>query len=289
MRRTTWKPTRLCVILVSLALLAASSIPLAAQEEPEPGTSLDLVPLDDFAEVIDAAALRNGVDPNLVRAIIVVESGGDPNAQGGAGQQGLMGLMPGLVAEYGVTDPFDPAQNIEAGTRFLSTLLLDFEGDVRLAVAAYDAGPAAVHRYGDVPPIPEVRHFVDRVLHVSGDLAPATPAPAPADPLGTQWTNFCETSQAYGKICGTLTRRGTGDTWDLKQDHGAVGVLTITSAGRDVSLVRGDPSGASSGLYAEYTGTLSDDYSSASGTVRWIRMAGDATGTSGPWTATIVR
>jgi soluble lytic murein transglycosylase-like protein len=113
---------------------------------------------------IGAAASKYGVDPALVRALIAQESGFDPTATSPAGAQGLMQLMPATARGFGVTDPYDPAQSIDAGTRYLGGQLDRFGGDVRLALAAYNAGPGAVERFGGVPPYAETQRYVENVL-----------------------------------------------------------------------------------------------------------------------------
>src|SRR5260221_12273715 len=113
-------------------------------------------------------------------------------------------------------------------------------------------------------------------------------AHAAPDPLGASWTSFCETSQAYGNICGTLTRRGDSNTWDAKWTNKAVGVFTVSLSGHTITAQRSDPSGASTGASASYTGTINQDYTHVTGTVNWLAMTGAATGTSGPWEATVV-
>jgi soluble lytic murein transglycosylase-like protein len=116
------------------------------------------------AEVTRAAA-RFGVDPALVHAVIYVESAYDPNAVSRRGAAGLMQLMEPTARRYGVVDIFDPAQNIGAGTRHLKELLGQFGDDLRLALAAYNAGAAAVVKYGNtVPPFPETRAYVPKVV-----------------------------------------------------------------------------------------------------------------------------
>lgn len=116
-----------------------------------------------FRELVEEAARRYGLDPALVHAVIHAESGYNLSATSPAGAQGLMQLMPATARALGVRDPYDPAQNVEAGTRYLRGLLDRF-GDVRLALAAYNAGPGAVERYRGVPPYPETRNYVERVL-----------------------------------------------------------------------------------------------------------------------------
>jgi soluble lytic murein transglycosylase-like protein len=111
------------------------------------------------------------VDPALIEAIVAIESGFDPNATSNAGARGLMQLMPQTAASLGVRDSYDPSQNIRGGTRYLRALLDRF-GDVELAVAAYNAGPAAVERYRGVPPYAETRNYVRNVLTGYRELKP---------------------------------------------------------------------------------------------------------------------
>jgi soluble lytic murein transglycosylase-like protein len=117
-----------------------------------------------YAAEITAAATRNGVDPNVLSGLIRAESNFDPSATSPAGAQGLTQLMPGTAAGLGVTNPLDPAQSIEGGARYLRQQLDHFGGDVTKALAAYNAGPGAVERFGGVPPYEETQSYVRRVL-----------------------------------------------------------------------------------------------------------------------------
>ncbi|MCL2216149.1 MAG: lytic transglycosylase domain-containing protein [Defluviitaleaceae bacterium] len=112
---------------------------------------------------IEAAALRHNLDPNLVRAVIRVESSYRHDAVSHAGAMGLMQLMPGTAASLGVTDPFDIRQNIDGGTRYLRSLLDMFDNDLSLALAAYNAGQGNVRRHGGIPPFRETMAYVPRV------------------------------------------------------------------------------------------------------------------------------
>jgi soluble lytic murein transglycosylase-like protein len=127
--------------------------------------SWEKVPLNTraFRSEIQSASLYNAVDESLIRAIIHAESAYQADAQSPKGAQGLMQLMPSTQAELNVKKPFDPEDNIRGGARYLSQLLDQFDGDFELAAAAYNAGPAAVYKYGGVPPFDETQEYVRRV------------------------------------------------------------------------------------------------------------------------------
>jgi hypothetical protein len=124
----------------------------------------------DIDSAIELAAERHNVDPNLVRAVIKVESNFNPNAVSRKGAMGLMQLMPQTARQLNVENPFDPGQNIDAGVRHLKHLMENFGGDVKLSLAAYNAGAGAVARSAGVPRIAETRNYVKRItqLYYSG-------------------------------------------------------------------------------------------------------------------------
>lgn len=125
-----------------------------------------------YDQLIDEHASVQGVRPDLVRAVIQVESDFNPRARSPKGALGLMQLMPATVAEYGVVDPFDAADNIRAGVAYLRRLLSRYDESEELALAAYNAGPNAVDRYRQhVPPYRETRQYVSRIRTATGRAA----------------------------------------------------------------------------------------------------------------------
>lgn len=116
-----------------------------------------------FDELITDIARREGVDEGLVKAVVEAESGFNPRAVSPAGAKGLMQLMDGTARSLGVKDSFDPVSNLAGGTQFLRSMLDRF-GSVPLALAAYNAGPGAVEKYGGIPPYKETRGYVEKVL-----------------------------------------------------------------------------------------------------------------------------
>jgi soluble lytic murein transglycosylase-like protein len=153
--------------------LAASNRPwYVALAQATGGAQLHPLGGSQFAPYIEGLigkyAAQNGISPDLVRAVIRQESDGNPHDVSKAGARGLMQLMPEESQALGVTDPFDPEQNIAAGTRLLSGLLREYHGDVSRALAAYNAGSAAVQKYNGIPPYPETQNYVRRILGMLG-------------------------------------------------------------------------------------------------------------------------
>lgn len=146
------------------ALSQATAAPVtaasAAAITPPSGASAST----PFGAEIDAAAARYGIDPDLLRGLVRQESGFDPAARSGAGAVGLTQLMPGTARELGVTDPTDPAQALDGGAKYLKQQLDRFGGDAAKALAAYNAGPGAVQKFGGVPPYAETQNYVKNVL-----------------------------------------------------------------------------------------------------------------------------
>lgn len=164
----------------------------------------------NIEEFIEAFGIEHGLDAALIRAVIQVESNFNHRAISRKGAQGLMQLMPSTIWRLSVGDAYDPHENIGAGVRYLRQLLDQFQGDLRLALAAYNAGENAVLRYRGIPPYPETRDYVTRVLRlyrqmrgersrngvvkaVSRSVAPP-PAPAPPPPA------IYRTQEASGAI-----------------------------------------------------------------------------------------
>jgi len=180
-------------ILLALAILATAAIPVAAKvkitvlpdgtpfiynESPRQHAArvaTDMVPVPQarIEELIDRNARVNGLDPKLVKAVVQVESGYNQKALSSKGAMGLMQLMPATADLMGVSDPYDPVQNLRGGTAYLRQLLRRFSGKLELALAGYNAGPDVVERYGGMPPFDQTTTYVARVLHLyRGDPLP---------------------------------------------------------------------------------------------------------------------
>jgi hypothetical protein len=142
----------------TMALSMPGSMPVSM-----PGC--DPVPKSDLLQMIDQAAEKEGVDPALVREVARQESAFRPCAVSVKGAEGLMQLMPATQMQFSVTDPFDPGQSLDAGTKLLKQLLDRYHGDLSLALSAYNAGAGTVDRAGGIPEIPETRNYVLSILN----------------------------------------------------------------------------------------------------------------------------
>jgi soluble lytic murein transglycosylase-like protein len=142
---------------------------------PRPGVSVNIDSFDPvdaphaYDDIIREAAEIYKLDPAMIRAVMQAESAFDAMAISPVGALGLMQLMPGVAAELGATDPLDPRQNIMAGARYLRQLLDSHRGNVRLALASYNAGPGNVAKYRAIPPFKETRDYVKRVTGLLAD------------------------------------------------------------------------------------------------------------------------
>ena len=121
--------------------------------------------LGNFQNIISKAAEMFGIPEELIKSVITVESAGKADAKSGAGAKGLMQLMDGTAKDLGVSNSFDPYQNIMGGAKYLKMMLDRYEGDLELALAAYNAGPGNVDKYNGVPPFTETRNYVKKVQY----------------------------------------------------------------------------------------------------------------------------
>jgi Transglycosylase SLT domain len=140
----------------------------------------------DVDAAIEQAAARHNVDPNLVRAVVKVESNFNPNAISRKGAMGLMQLMPSTARELNVKNPFDPEQNVDAGVRHLKQLLENYRGDIKLTLAAYNAGARAVARSSGVPHFAETQSYVRRITNLYYGGVSFDTGAAPHDPVTIQ-------------------------------------------------------------------------------------------------------
>jgi len=153
---------------------------------------------DEIDRLLEQTANRHQIDPDLVRAIVRVESDYDPKAVSRKGAMGLMQLVPSTAQRLGVSNPFDPQQNLEGGVSHLRYLLDLFRGDLGLSLAAYNAGEHAVQRSGGIPAFSETRDYVRKVrnYYQGGD----TPAPAKASPKEPPKPSITRYVDQYGVV-----------------------------------------------------------------------------------------
>lgn len=160
-----WKKPSLYSALTATAAMARALGGRKAQELKSPAMG------DETLEpLVDLASRTHGVDKNLIKSVIGQESAGRPLAVSAAGAKGLMQLMDTTAAELGLKNAFNPRENVLAGTRYLKRMLEKFGGDEKLALAAYNAGPGAVDRFGGVPPYAETKNYVEKVLAAKAAL-----------------------------------------------------------------------------------------------------------------------
>ena len=165
----TWKPVKANLQAVRSAAAEVNSYLSqdgSRQDSQTIGFSRKPFTQKEIDAAIEEAAARHNVDPNLVRSVIKVESNFNPNAVSRKGAMGLMQLMPQTARQFNVTNPFDPEQNVDAGVRHLKHLMESFGGDVRLTLAAYNAGATAVARSSGIPRIRETRNYVKRITEL---------------------------------------------------------------------------------------------------------------------------
>jgi soluble lytic murein transglycosylase-like protein len=158
---------------------ATTATAATASATPMAATGTSELPADvPYGAEITAAAKKHGLDPALLAGLVKQESGFDPNAGSPAGARGLTQLMPGTAAGLGVTNVLDPVQSLEGGAKYLRQQLDAFGGDVTRALAAYNAGPGAVQRYGGVPPYAETQNYVRAVQANAAAYRAASPSPS---------------------------------------------------------------------------------------------------------------
>ncbi len=161
---------------IKLAPAVAGTFFVISPLEPAPSAKFDCDAMSPMraAALIDGASRRTGVSADLLNAVVRQESAFYPCAVSSKGARGLMQLMPATMDQFGVTDPFDPEQNVFAGAGFLKQLMERYSGDLNRVLGAYNAGPARVDAAGGVPYIPETMNYVEKIL---GSLSPALTGP----------------------------------------------------------------------------------------------------------------
>ena len=170
-------PAATGAVAIPTANTVSTTTPVAytPASTPAPGSSPSGATGSEYDALIEQAAARNGVDSAVLHGLIQQESGFDPNSASSAGALGLTQLMPGTASSLGVTNPLDPAQSIEGGARYLGEMLRQFGGNTEDALAAYNAGPGAVQRYGGVPPYTETQQYVTKVLGYAAQYSQSHP------------------------------------------------------------------------------------------------------------------
>jgi soluble lytic murein transglycosylase-like protein len=179
-RRRERRHAKLRTLLMAAAALATTYTVRTKPVHPGVSVSMDtftaVKPDRAYDTFIAEAAAFYDLDPELIRAVVRAESSFDPMVVSSAGAEGLMQLMPAVAQEMGVTDAFDPRQNIMGGARYLRALLDSHRGNIRLTLASYNAGPAAVAKYNAVPPFKETQRYVKKITGFIADAHEADDA-----------------------------------------------------------------------------------------------------------------
>jgi cell wall-associated NlpC family hydrolase len=212
------------------------------------GATASLGTPSPYDAMITQAANEAGVPPALVKAVAKAESGFDPKSTSGAGAEGLMQLMPDTARGLGVTDPYDPLQSLQGGAKYLRQMLDRFGGDYEKAIAAYNAGPNAVARYGGIPPYAETQAYVPRVMGYFRDFGGVDGTAArPVTPIGAEAVDPGRmVSLAGGNAVGNdvvkkgLTFLGTPYVWGGESPKGfdCSGLCQYLYAQQGVSIPR---------------------------------------------------
>jgi soluble lytic murein transglycosylase-like protein len=183
-----------------IAPVTAGQEPPAAAAEPQPPKA----PPSTFREAVDRIAERNNLSPQLVHSVIKVESNYNPNAISPKGALGLMQLIPSTARRFGVSNAFNPVENVEGGARYLRYLLDLYKGDYRLALAAYNAGEGAVARHGGVPPYAETVNYLqqvrNRLAEAQQEKKKVEPKPEPPKAPAPGRVKIVEIVESDGKV-----------------------------------------------------------------------------------------
>lgn len=139
---------------------------IISESKPQPQSKKNVPNTADYHQIVHSKSAKYNVEPSLVKAVIKTESNWDAAVVSQKGAMGLMQLMPSTANDMDVRNPFNPEENIEGGIRYLRYLLNKFDGDITLALAAYNAGPKTVEKFGSIPPISETQQYVKQVLSI---------------------------------------------------------------------------------------------------------------------------